>query len=489
MRLRELLGKAGMPPVLDDPEITGLACDSRRVNEGDLFFALPGEKADGREFAAEAVRRGARAVVTSGGAGIEGTVTISADSPRAAMARIAAAFHGEPSRSLKCIGVTGTNGKTTTAFLASHLLDAAGLRSGLIGTVKYVVAGAEMDAPRTTPESIELQDMLARMRDAGGRSVAMEVSSHALVQHRADHIAFDAAVFTNLTQDHLDYHKTMENYFAAKSLLFEAVAQETAKKGRIIVNADDRWGHRLVERFSKIARVETFGRGVGADYRIGSIKSDGNGTTFQLDARKKSFLVRLPLIGLFNVYNAVGALAAVTACGVELRASVAALAVAPQVPGRLERVPAKRNFQVFVDYAHTDDALRNVLRTLRELKPVRLVTVFGCGGDRDRAKRPLMAAAAEEFSDLVVVTSDNPRTEDPEAILRDVEAGFRGSHHVTIADRAEAIAHAVRLAEAGDIVLVAGKGHENYQEVNGVKTPFDDVQIAARAIASNRTKV
>ncbi len=385
MRLASLLQAAGIPPVLADPEIASVSYDSRLTGAGSLFFALPGAKANGAEFAQQAAGKGAAAVVAEALIGDCGCPVVQVQDARGAMADIAAAFYGHPDRSLKCAGVTGTNGKTTTTFLMKHLLDSASLRSGLIGTVKYVVGSEEISAPRTTPESVDLQDMLARMRDSGSKAVAMEVSSHALVQQRVRGIEFDAAVFTNLSQDHLDYHRTIDAYFEAKSLLFENLAAQTHKKGRAIINADDRHGHLLMERLGKKVRTSTFGRGVGADFRASAIQFDGTGSVFQLDAKRKSFLVRMPLIGLFNIYNALAALAAAAACGVELRGAIAALASAPQVPGRLERVIAKRNFQVFVDYAHTDDALKNVLRTLKDLKPARLITVFGCGGDRDRA--------------------------------------------------------------------------------------------------------
>jgi len=483
MKLNALLLDAGLPAGLAETEISSLCYDSRLAVPGSLFFALPGQKADGAAFIRQAVANGAVAAVAASHVADAGCPVIPAEDPRLAMADIAAAFHGHPDRSLKCAGVTGTNGKTTTSFLLRHLLESSAMRCGLIGTVKYVVAGEEVPAPRTTPESIDLQEMLARMRDAGSRAVAMEVSSHALVQSRVRGIAFDAAIFTNLTQDHLDFHGDMESYFDAKALLFEAQARQTAKKGRAIINADDRHGRQLIERFSKRLKVLTFGQGVGADFRASAIRFDAKGATFHLDAKGKSFLVRMPLIGLFNIYNALGALAAANACGVDVREAVAALAMAPQVPGRLERVPARRNFQVFVDYAHTDDALRNVLRTLRELNPARLITVFGCGGDRDRAKRPLMAAAAEELSDWSVLTSDNPRREDPEEILRDMQAGLRGTRYETIADREAAIRHAIEIARTGDIVLIAGKGHENTQEFADKKVPFDDVAVAANAIS------
>ncbi len=463
-----------------DPQlrVESLCYDSRKVGKGSVFFALRGAKSDGGEFIAQAADRGAIAIVSDAASAACALPFIRVPDPRRAMAEMAAAFYGNPAASLKVMGVTGTNGKTTTAFLVKHLLDEAQRRCGLIGTVKYAIGDTEIDAPRTTPESIDLQDILAQIRDAGGKSVAMEVSSHALVQHRADAIEFDAAVFTNLTQDHLDYHKTMEEYFEAKTILFAGLSGQKKKKGKAIINNDDRYGRFLLDRFAKTTSVITYGQGVHADFRATDIKFDASGSTYHLEAKGRSYLVRLPLIGSFNIYNSLAALAAASAMGVELRAAVAAMARAPQVPGRLERVPAKRNFQIFVDYAHTDDALRNVLKTLRELHPKRLIVIFGCGGDRDRAKRPLMAKAAEEFADWTIITSDNPRTEDPLRILADVKRGLRGNRYEEIPDREAAIKKAVEIAGPGDIVLIAGKGHEKYQEFADKKVPFDDVTVA-----------
>ena len=486
MKLQDLLQSSGIAPGLANPEITSLCYDSRQAGQGSLFFAIPGKNQDGAAFVKQAVEKGAAAVIAE--KSIEQCpcpLTIVAD-VRAAMADISAAFYAHPDRDLKCVGITGTNGKTTTAFLVKHLLDSSFQRCGLVGTIKHIVGSKEIPAPRTTPESVDLQEMLAGMRDCANRAVVMEVSSHALVQKRVKNISFDAAVFTNLTQDHLDYHGSMDAYYDAKALLFESLATQTAKKGRAIINNDDRFGQRLIDQFSKRLKVLTYGRGVNADFRATSIRYDATGTTFALEARGKSYLVRLPLIGLFNVYNALAALASATTCGAELRNSVAALANAPQVPGRLERVPGKRHFQVYVDYAHTDDALKNVLRTLRELNPSRIITVVGCGGDRDRAKRPLMAQAAEELSDWTILTSDNPRSENPEEILKEMQSGLRGKDHDKIVDREAAIKLAVDIADAGDIVLIAGKGHEKYQEFSDRKVPFDDVAIATRAIADKK---
>jgi UDP-N-acetylmuramoyl-L-alanyl-D-glutamate--2,6-diaminopimelate ligase len=469
--------------------IESLCYDSRRARPGALFFALRGARTDGSRFVAQAVENGAVATVSDAALPACASPLIRVPDARMAMADIAAAFHGNPASKLKVIGVTGTNGKTTTAFLVKHLLDADQRRCGLIGTVKYCIGESERDASRTTPESLDLQELLAEMVDAGNKAVAMEVSSHALAQHRARAIEFDAAVFTNLTQDHLDYHKTMEHYFGAKATLFEGLAAQKKKKGRAIINIDDRYGHLLSERFKRKIPVITYGQRVGSDFRATDVRFDATGSAYHLEARGRSYLVRLPLIGSFNIYNSLAAIAAAASMGMELRSAVAATANAPQIPGRLERVPAKRNFQVFVDYAHTEDALRNVLRTLRELKPNHLITVFGCGGDRDRAKRPLMAAAAEEFSDWSILTSDNPRTEDPAGIVSEIRAGFRGNRYEEILDRTEAIRKAVKLAGSGDIVLVAGKGHEAYQEFADRKIPFDDCAVARRAIEERRVEI
>jgi len=468
--------------------IESLSYDSRQVRPGALFFALRGAHDDGSKYVAQAAELGAVAIVSDAASAACALPIIRVPDARAAMADMAAAFHHRPSDRLKVMGVTGTNGKTTTAFLVKHLLDADQRRCGLIGTIKYAIGNREIDAPRTTPESVDLQEMLGQMLAAGSKAVAMEVSSHALVQHRVRAIEFDTAVFTNLTQDHLDFHKTMESYFDAKALLFESLGKQKKKRGRAIINADDRYGHLLLERFGKALPVVTYGLGARADFRATDLRFDATGSSFHLSAKGRSYLVRLPLIGSFNIYNALGALAAVASMGMELRAAVHALGQAPQVPGRLERVPVKRSFQAFVDYAHTDDALRNVLRTLRDLKPRRLITVFGCGGDRDRAKRPLMGAAAEEFSDWSILTSDNPRSEDPLAILADIRKGLKTSRHEEIPDRAEAIRKAVALAGPGDIILIAGKGHETYQEFAGKKLPFDDAATARRAIEEKRVE-
>jgi len=317
----------------------------------------------------------------------------------------------------------------------------------------------------------------------------MEVSSHALAQERTRGIEWDVAVFTNLTQDHLDYHGTMENYFEAKAKLFEQLPlQQKKKKPVAIVNIDDRYGRKLIKKIDNEVSVVTLGMGLNADFRASNYRMEFGGTSYQLDARGKSYLVRVPLIGRFNVANSMAALAAANALGIGLREAVLSLAKSPQVPGRLEIVPAKRQFQVFVDYAHTPDALLNVLKTLRELEPRRLIVVFGCGGNRDREKRPLMAQVADQNADYAIVTSDNPRKEDPDKIIAEIEKGFRGNHFEKITDRAQAISHAIEIAQPRDIVLIAGKGHENYQEFADHTVPFEDTQVARRAVENHPVK-
>ena len=467
---------------LAEGSVTGLSYDSRTVVAGDLFFALPGAHQNGARFAEDAVERGAIGVVTETELPPLPIPVIRVASARKAMADIAARYYELPSATLAVAGVTGTNGKTTTAWIIRHLCDTVGRACGLIGTIEYVLPGVREEATRTTPESVDLQRMLAQMRDGGFKAAALEVSSHALVQHRVSGVEFDAAVFTNLTQDHLDYHGTMDDYFEAKSLFFTRLTAQTRKKGRAIINVDERYGRRLLDRVTSTP-VISFGQGSNCNFRASDIRYSSMGTTFRLDAKGRSYLVRSPLIGLFNVYNTLGAMAAASSMGLELRRVVAAVATIPQVPGRMQRVQGHRNFQAYVDYAHTPDALENVLKTLRQLSPGRIITVFGCGGDRDAGKRPLMAAVAEQHSDLVVLTSDNPRSEDPLSIIRAVEKGFRGTGHETFVDRETAITRAVELAGPNDIVLVAGKGHETYQETLMGRRPFDDESVTARAMA------
>lgn len=466
---------------LDTP-IEGLAYDSRKVEPGFGFFAIRGHSSDGNDFIGKAIQSGASAIFSDKAP--EDSVEIPwvhVRDSRKALAEAAAAFYGKPGDDMALVGVTGTNGKTTSGFLIHHLLNAGQLRSGLLGTIFYDLGGEQVPATHTTPESLEIQSLLATMRDHGCRACTMEVSSHALDQNRTFGLSYEAAVFTNLTQDHLDYHGTMEAYFEAKVKLFQGIAD--SGQGSMIINSDDLWGRKLVTRFDSTSRVKTFGFGVHAMYRAINPRYDLTGTTFELSFKGRSFLVRLPLIGDFNVYNALGAIAAAHSMGLNLRESIDQMKKAPQVPGRLERVTDRSRFQVFVDYAHTPDALVNVLRTLRGMSPTRIITVFGCGGDRDKMKRPLMARAAEQGSNICVLTSDNPRSEDPEVIMKGAAKGFaRPKAHPMIVDRREAIEAALKNARAGDVVLIAGKGHEDYQEVKGVRHPFDDRRLARQIL-------
>ena len=472
-----------------DLEITGLTADSRSAGPGYLFAALRGESSDGHTFIPQAIAQGAAAILaeTDVPEDFRGTWITVKDS-KAALAEAADAFFRKPSDRLLVAGVTGTNGKTTTCFLLQHLIDSAKGHCGLIGTVKYVTGeGLEEPASHTTPDSITLQRLLRTMSENNCVGVAMEVSSHALVQQRVHGIRFDAAIFTNLTQDHLDYHGTMEDYYDAKARFpAHLVEQGGVKKPALIVNTDDAAGRRMAREYEGKLRIVTFGMNVHADFRATQMSATMKGTTFTLEARGRSFLVRMPLIGRFNVYNAMGALAAVWAMDLNLREAVKALEDSPQVPGRMEVVSDNKPFKVFVDYAHTPDALDNALRTLRDLSPRRLITVFGCGGDRDRSKRSRMGAVAEAGANYTILTSDNPRSEDPDAIIAEIRTGMRGENHEALPDRRAAIERAISLAGGGDIVLIAGKGHETGQTVKGTVTPFDDVQVV-RQILRNWT--
>jgi UDP-N-acetylmuramoyl-L-alanyl-D-glutamate--2,6-diaminopimelate ligase len=463
MTLRDLMGRAA-PEV----EISALAYSSSSVTPGTLFFCVPGFTTDGHDFAPEAVKRGAAALVTQRKLDL-GVPEVVVDDVRAAMGPAAARFYGDPTAELDVVGITGTNGKTTTAFLVRHLLEAAGRQAGLLGTVKRVVGGVEEEVERTTPEAIDLQATFRRMRDSGDTAVSMEVSSHALELGRVAGIRFACRVFTNLTQDHLDFHETMEAYFDAKRRLFEG-------PGLSVVNVDDEHGRRIASEVEAI----TFGIEQEADYGAREIEFDFAGSQFTLDTPDGAIVVESPLPGLFNVLNVVGAIAAVRSLGVEFTS----LEGFERVPGRFEPVDEGQDFGVLVDYAHTPDSLENVLRTARELTRGRLHVVFGAGGDRDPTKRPLMGRAAREYADRVLVTSDNPRSEPPEAIIDQVMEGA-GPEAERDADRRRAIGRAIAEAEPGDVVVIAGKGHEQGQEFEqGRKEPFDDKTVAHEALRS-----
>src|SRR4026209_2223289 len=444
MQLKTLLSATAVRQIIGtlDRTVENIAYDSRRVQRNGMFVALRGEKSDGHEFIGQAIDKGASVLVAEREQKDPRVACLLVENTRTALANFSAAFYGNPARKLKLAAVTGTNGKTTTTFLIKHICEKAGLRCGLIGTVRYEIGERILPAIRTTPESLDLQELLAQIVNAGCKAAAMEVSSHALAQDRTRGLEWNLAVFTNLTQDHLDFHGTMKSYFESKMKLFTGLgSQKTKRKPVAIVNIDDRYGEQLLDKIDKRTPVITYGMGMRAEFRASNYRVESSGTSYQLDARGKSYLVRVPLIGRFNVTNSVAALAAANALGINLRDAVFSLGKSPQVPGRPELVPAKREFQVFVDYAHTPDALRNVLKTLRELKPRKLIVVFGCGGDRDREKRPLMGRVANELADYAIITSDNPRKENPDAIINEVEKGVRSTNYEKIVERAEAIRH------------------------------------------------
>src|SRR5438876_3059742 len=454
MQLKTLLAATPVRQVIGslDRPVENIAYDSRRVQRNSLFAALRGEKTDGHQFIGQAIDKGASVIVAERENNDPRVTCLVVENTRTALADLSAAFYGHPARKLKLAAVTGTNGKTTTTFLIKHICGRASLRCGLVGTVRYEIGERILPAIRTTPESLDLQELLAQIANAGCKAAAMEVSSHALAQDRTRGLEWNVAVFTNLTQDHLDFHGTMENYFDAKVKLFAQLGSQQKKpKPVAIVNIDDRYGEQLLDRIGKRVAVVTYGMSVRADFRASNCRVEFSGTSYQLDAHGKSYLVRVPLIGRFNVANSVAALAAANALGISLRDAVLSLGKSPQVPGRLELVPAKRQFQVFVDYAHTPDALRNVLKTLRELEPHRLIVVFGCGGNRDRQKRPLMGEIVDRHADYAIITSDNPRKEDPNAIVEEIEKGFRLSRYEKIVDRTQAIGRAVALAQPREL--------------------------------------
>jgi len=464
-------------------ELRGVTHDSRQVRPGFLFVALPGLHQSGAGFIAEAVQRGAVAIVSESEGGSSHAVTqFQVADARQALAEVAGAFYNQPARRLQLIGITGTNGKSTVSFMCRDMLKADGRAPGLLGTIRYEIGDRQIPASRTTPEAPDIQSMLHQMVGIGCRSAVMEVSSHGLDQKRTWGLDFDVGVFTNLTQDHLDYHRTMESYFAAKVLLFRGLGQ-MEKKAVAAVNLDDAWGRQLAGLDGLGATLVSFGLQPDAAVRADEVTVGAGGVDFQVATPWGAQRVHVSLLGRHNVSNALAALAACGALGVPLPTMAAVLAAMPPVPGRLEPVPNDRGFQVFVDYAHTDDALAHVLATLRELTSGRVLAVFGCGGNRDKAKRVLMGAAVARGADYAIITSDNPRDEAPADIIAQIVPGFGAAQNFEIeADRERAIARVLALARPGDIVLLAGKGHENTQEFARTIVPFDDREVAARLL-------
>ncbi|MSO83822.1 MAG: UDP-N-acetylmuramoyl-L-alanyl-D-glutamate--2,6-diaminopimelate ligase [Acidobacteria bacterium] len=486
-----------------DVPCRGVTHDSRRVEEGWVFVALRGLKADGADFGNQATAAGAAAVVaerapslTSGAGAASGAPAdlphvpwIVVKDARLALGWLAAEFFGHPSREMQVVGITGTNGKTTTGYLVGSIFEAAGTRCGLMGTVTYRIGAHEFAATRTTPEAPDLHGMMRQMVEAGCGACAMEVSSHALALRRADGIRFAAAVFTNLSRDHLDFHTGMEDYFAAKRRLFEMLPADALAA----INADDPRAASIME---VTRRSVTYAINRAADVTPGPLSFSFEGLEFDARTPQGSVHVRSRLVGRPNAYNILAAVSVTAALGVPLDAIERGLSQLEGVPGRFERASSPDDdITVVVDYAHTDDALRNLLEMARPLAARRLITVFGAGGDRDRTKRPLMGMVAARLSDVVVITSDNPRTEDPNRIIDEVNLGARpetrqgGAEVLTLVDRRHAILHAVGQAEPDDVVLIAGKGHERYQEIEGESRPFDDVAVAREALAARRLRL
>lgn len=470
-----------------DIEIVALTADSRAVGKSFLYAAIRGTQINGHQFIDDAIAAGAVAILAETAPPQDlasGICWLHVADSRSALAQLASVFYDEPAANLKLAGVTGTNGKTTIAFLLHHIMKTEWHRAGLLGTIHIDDGESITTAKHTTPGAIELNQILASFRDHACRGAVMEVSSHGIHQKRVSHVAFDAAIFTNLSQDHLDYHQTIERYMDAKASWFRDLASDPkGKKPTAVINADDPRGNDLAKELEGKMNVSRYGFNVNCDFRGNNFQQGRDGMSFELTVKGRSYLVRAPLIGRFNAYNLLAAIAGANACGIKPRRAIANLADSPQVPGRMENVGNAGGASVFVDYAHTPDALENACKTLKELDPRRLITVFGCGGDRDKGKRPLMAAAAARFSDALVITSDNPRSEDPATIIREIEKGLpKKCNFISVLDRAEAIETAIQNSRSGDIILIAGKGHETYQQLADRKIDFDDRKKADFAL-------
>jgi UDP-N-acetylmuramoyl-L-alanyl-D-glutamate--2,6-diaminopimelate ligase len=483
-----------------DLDIDGLYYDSRQVRPGGIFFALRGVKSDGCQFVEAAIKKGAVAVVADRPCAADGVTLVEVADARLAMSLMAAAFYGKPTATVPTVGITGTNGKTTTTYLVEGIMERGGIPAAVLGTISYRFGNIDIPAPNTTPESVDLQKTLRELVDTGARGVVMEVSSHSLEQRRADGCFFDVGVFTNLTRDHLDYHHDMESYFGSKLRLFTDLLAATPEKPNrhAVVNVDDQYGKRIAESAS--APVLTYAVDGDADIKVAEVDFSVHGIRCRLSTPRGELSLVSDLLGRFNLYNILGAVGAGIALGLSDQAIKEGIEGHKKVPGRVERVPNDKGITVLVDYAHTGDALENVLVTISELKTDRIITVFGCGGDRDKGKRPVMGEIAARYSDLAIITSDNPRTEDPQTILQEVRGGipqglreypadelaqgFAEKGFASIEARHEAIRAAILAARPGDIVLLAGKGHEDYQILGTEKIHFDDREEAAEALKS-----
>ncbi len=495
-RLGALVNEAGGSAELAlgdaSAEITSVEYDSRKVKSGSLFVAISGFSADGHAYAADAVKSGAAAVLVSreragefSGLKEKKTALLFSDNCRAALSKLSAAFYGRPTASVPVIGVTGTNGKTSVTYMLESVFREQGYSPGVIGTVNYRWRNNEIQASNTTPESRDMQELFVRMIEGGSDMIIMEVSSHALKLSRADDIDFDAAIFTNLTRDHLDLHGTFKDYFESKKILFRLLEESTKNKKCAVVNIDDEYGRQIFEDNSRYG-YETAGISAknSADYRVrpGSVRNSIDGVAYTVECAAGSFEIRLDVTGGFQVYNSLCAFAASHRLGIPTEKIQKGLSNLKNIPGRFDRIKSKLGFYVIVDYAHTDDALLNILRSARDLKPERIITIFGCGGNRDRTKRPLMGKAAAENSDWAIVTSDNPRNERPEDIISDIVKGISSKNYEIQPDRKKAIKKGIEMAKKRDLIVIAGKGHEDYQIIGNKKIHFDDRELAGAFI-------
>lgn len=469
---------------IEEFEVQGISCNSKLVTENSVFVAIKGNREDGNKFIKEAIERGAKVIITQGssGAGVSrkpgGAFFIRVKDTRRALARLASEFYGNPSSRIKVTGITGTNGKTTTSYLIEALLKKSGSSPGVIGTINYRFKDIVTPAKNTTPGPLELEAMLSQMLKEGVDYAVMEVSSHALDQDRTDGINFHSAIFTNLTQDHLDYHKTQDRYFLAKAKLFSGLGKDAFA----VINIDDKYGRKI--RALTGARIITYGIDKDSDVSAENIKSGVRSTELRLLTPKGGIKLTMRFIGRHNVYNILAAVAWGVKEGIALPVIKSALEGSPQVPGRLERVDFSGKFSIFVDYAHTENALSNVLKTLRGVSKKRIIVVFGCGGERDRAKRPKMGRVASELSDYAVITNDNPRSEEPRSIIKEIQKGINNANYCIIPERFEAIRKSLSIARPGDIVLIAGKGHENYQILKNKVVDFDDRKVIEECLKS-----
>jgi len=471
-------------------QVKDITYDSREVKKDSLFVAIHGFKTDGRKYIADAIRKGASVIVTEGAIEVpEKDITvISVPDARNALALLSAQFYGYPSRRLRMIGITGTNGKTTTSYLIKAIIEKAGKRCGLLGTISYIIGDETIQSPHTTPESADLQKYLHRIIESGAEYAVMEVSSHALELNRVADCEFDIAVFTNLTQDHLDFHKTMEGYFSAKLKLFTSLSNERGKmvKKVGIINIDDPYSKRILDAIK--VKAVTYGFSRDADIRPDDVRMDINGIAFKAVTQKGIFPIESKLTGKYNINNILSTIGVGQALGFDNSIIADGIRAVENISGRFEKIEEGQDFAVVVDYAHTEDALKRLLEAVKEFANGRIITVFGCGGDRDKGKRPKMGETAGKASNIVIITSDNPRSEDPMEIIKEIEEGIKGikngnkPDYLIMPDRREAICKAVELARKDDIVVIAGKGHEDYQIIGDKKSHFDDREIAREAI-------